>query len=401
MKCDQHTGTGECESLVLERLRYFTGRHMTARDFSDADAYHRTMRHLHNRILHGWGIACGLEVTAHERPECGVVIRCGVAIDCCGREVIVPKTVCQRIAWDAWPKSAGSDKADPDYVLLLCLEYREVLTEKVPVLYSKEACSGAAYEDGRIRETHALCWRAVKRDDLKHYGWHTALGCPPEDANDPCKQSEPCRDDTQRCCLDPECPPCHCVALAYVDGDEQKPEIATDGRRSIPQAREHLTHICWTSWPHGGLVKVSDFKDLRVRFDRPLEDPQLTLQSRQAGSRGISERTFVVQYGQQHEDLDFVLFHAPPHLMADHRTARYEVKHHDRDDYVNNTIHVTLRCDFLLDCQGNAVDGNHLGGRLPSGDGVVGGTFESWFRLVDDETYERMVQNGTAAGAQS
>src|SRR5262245_9644002 len=118
MKCDQHTATGECEGLVLERLRYFTGRHMTARDFRDADAYHRTMRHLHNRILHGWGIACGLEVTPHERAECGVVVRCGVAIDCCGREIVVPKTLCQCIPWDDLPKK-DTGECDDDYVLLL------------------------------------------------------------------------------------------------------------------------------------------------------------------------------------------------------------------------------------------------------------------------------------------
>ena len=61
MRCDD-TGTDGCQPLALERIRYFTGRHMTARDFQDADAYHRSFRHLHNRVLHGWGVACGLDV---------------------------------------------------------------------------------------------------------------------------------------------------------------------------------------------------------------------------------------------------------------------------------------------------------------------------------------------------
>src|SRR5688500_3191421 len=121
MKCDDETGPGECESLVRERIRYFAGRHMTARDFRDGDAYHRTMRHLHNRVLHGWGVACGLDVRLHARPECGVVVSCGLAIDCCGREVLVPKTVAQRIPWDIWPKT-GSGEPDAAYVLVLCLE---------------------------------------------------------------------------------------------------------------------------------------------------------------------------------------------------------------------------------------------------------------------------------------
>ena len=66
MKCDEEPGSDGCPDLLAERIRYFTGRHMTARDFRDADAYHRTHRYLHNRVLHGWGIACGLgrETTA-------------------------------------------------------------------------------------------------------------------------------------------------------------------------------------------------------------------------------------------------------------------------------------------------------------------------------------------------
>src|SRR5262245_47706465 len=136
MKCDKETVPGECESPMLERIRYFTGRHMTARDFRDADAYHRTMRHLHNRVLHGAGVACGLDVTPHPRAECGVIVGCGLAIDCCGREIVVPKSVALRIDWDRWPKGENRERREEGYVLVLCLEYCEALTEKVPVLYS-------------------------------------------------------------------------------------------------------------------------------------------------------------------------------------------------------------------------------------------------------------------------
>jgi len=395
MKCDEESGSRECENLMLDRLRYFTGRHMTARDFRDADAYHRTMRHLHNRVLHGWGIACGLEVRRHPRPECGVIIQCGLAIDCCGREIVVRDPTAQRIPWDTWPRCQDSDRRDPDYVLLLCLEYREVLTEKVPVLYSTEACAGASYEEGRIRESYALHWHAVKEANLEEYGWQTAKGCPPpEHTEAPCE--EPCEEEAAPCCIDPVCPPHHCVALAVVRGDDTDPQIDTEGRRSIVQAREHLTHVCWTSWPHGGLVKLSEFKTLSVRFDRRLSDPQFAVAP---GPRGINERTFVVQYGQQREDLDFVMFTEPPHLLADRRTAVFEV--FQPQEYLGDTIHVTLRCDFIVDCNNNPVDGDHLRGRLPSGNGAPGGTFESWFRLVSDDNYDRLTQPASTPGVKS
>lgn len=44
---------------------------------------------------------------------------------------------------------------------------------------------------------------------------------------------------------------------------------------------------------------------------------------------------------------------------------------------------VRLRGDFILDERGMALDGEHLGGRLPSGDGRPGGDFESWFQVSE------------------
>lgn len=379
MKCDEDSGSSGCGRLMLDRIRYFTGRHMTARDFSDADAYHRSMRYLHNRVLHGWGIACGLEVTPHARPECGLVVQCGLAIDCCGREIVVPAAVAQRIPWDKVP--------DKEHVLVLCLEYCEVHTEKVPVLYSNEACSSASYEDGRIRESYALHWHAVKESDLEKYGWELSTGCPP--GTDP----KPCSDGAAACCLDPACPTDGCVALAVVRGDEAKHEIDTTQRRFIGHAPEHLTHICWISWTHGGYMSASQFAQASVRFDRPLAEPKDNLA---AGPVGINERTFVMQAGEQREDLDFVMYTNLPHLLADRRTAVFDVL--TPEQYVGHTIQVTLRCDFILDCRGNPVDGNHLRGRLPTGDGVMGGDFQSWFRVVSDDEYKRLTEADNKAG---
>jgi hypothetical protein len=393
MKCDDETKHDECGHLQTERIRYFTGRHMTARDFHDADAYHRSFRHLHNRVLHGWGIACGLDVHRHARLECGVIVRCGLALDCCGREIVVRRDVVQRPPLDDWPRRVGEVRRDWEYVLLLCLEYCETRTEKVPVLYNPQACSSPSYEDGRIREGYALCWRYVREDDLGKYGWRPPRGCEPQEPEG--EQCEPPRgvEEEHRCCLDLDCPAHHCVPLAVLrlrkdcDDDEEWPSIDLDGRRSVGPTREQLTHICWISWPHGGIVKASDMHNLRVRFDRPLKPAE---RPRRPGPRGISERTFVVQYGEQREDLDFVTYRRPPHLSDDRRTAIYEVD--NAHNYRDHIIQVTLRCDFIIDCHNRPVDGDHLRGMLPTGNGTAGGTFESWFRCVRDNDYEDAVR---------
>jgi hypothetical protein len=39
--------------------------------------------------------------------------------------------------------------------------------------------------------------------------------------------------------------------------------------------------------------------------------------------------------------------------------------------------------DFAVDAEGTAVDGTHIGGKLPTGKSAGGGTFRSWFRFEE------------------
>ncbi|MCI0515790.1 hypothetical protein L0128_21460, partial [candidate division KSB1 bacterium] len=50
----------------------------------------------------------------------------------------------------------------------------------------------------------------------------------------------------------------------------------------------------------------------------------------------------------------------------------------------NILCRVIVKCDFLVDSEGRPVDGNHLNGKLPTGNQVRGGDFESWFILKRD-----------------
>jgi hypothetical protein len=127
-----------------------------------------------------------------------------------------------------------------------------------------------------------------------------------------------------------------------------------------------------------------------VTFDRKL----LPAESAESGT-GINLVTFAVQYTQTQADLEFLepaegyprldetgctaIFRLPKERLR-RKDGRY-----GRDSLTPGTrVLVTLHCDFLLDCRGRPVDGNHLGGRAPTGDGVPGGTFQSWFTVVDD-----------------
>ena len=57
-------------AIRTTRLRWFTGRFITARDLTDEQEYHLDRHRLHNRLLHGWGTVCGLGVHPHDRADC-------------------------------------------------------------------------------------------------------------------------------------------------------------------------------------------------------------------------------------------------------------------------------------------------------------------------------------------
>ena len=107
----------QCAEIASERIRYFTGRYMTARDFRDEQRYHQTHRYLHNRILHGWGVVCGLHVNPHPVEICRkdhVKVDCGMALDCCGHEILVRKPVVPPpIPWDQKPADHASEPPQP------------------------------------------------------------------------------------------------------------------------------------------------------------------------------------------------------------------------------------------------------------------------------------------------
>jgi hypothetical protein len=75
---------------VFERTHFFTGKLLTAEDLSQEQQYQIGKRRLHNRMLHGWGLVSGLEVMISDGGE-SVRIEPGVAIDCEGNEIILPK----------------------------------------------------------------------------------------------------------------------------------------------------------------------------------------------------------------------------------------------------------------------------------------------------------------------
>ena len=377
-------GSSSCDAVAMERNRYFTGKYMVARDFTQEQEYFLSHHRLHNRLLHGWGIACGLNVKHHPSTDCAarwVVVKSGIAIDCHGREVILDRDTPFELPLPRY----DLEKGDPDAIdepFLLCIEYKEALVEYVPALYNDGDCDPKWREASRIRESWELI--AIKKSEVEPDCWRTSVG-----GHSPCLDSH---DDEipgpDHACLKAVCPCKNAVPLALItpvretEGFRSGFKIDRDGRRHLPTSSEYLTHIVHTSWNHGQDMDLQTLREAKgrlvVTFDRKL------MQNSGLGT-GISPQTFVVEYSGIQQNKEFLKYNRKrPPAIEDHCKAVFTIANEHLFDWNLDgmTIHIALRCDFILDCHGNPVDGNHLGGRLPTSGGRPGGVFYSWFRIV-------------------
>ncbi|HEY0111315.1 MAG TPA: hypothetical protein VGB67_16870 [Fibrella sp.] len=500
--CEQscHEADGaSCEGIAIERNRFFLGKAMGPRDFDCDPDYFLSRHRLHNRLLHGWGIVCGLDVVPHSDENCKkeyVIVQSGVALDRYGREVILCQTQAVKLPPDVHR-----------YSVLICLRYSERKVELVPVFYNEAPCGSNDSDYNRIREEATVvarylnqlpgCWPArqsfwllhtdditypdsligILRDkdtplaeylystfppelqreldgctkngpgderslllgqiicqlnvlllgeNLHHEGRFEGIKLNPETQN--LLSGQPTSDDLVRLnrylladaykkeikrnparshqCEDAPCAPClkpgehpcnDLVPLALVTRSEAG-EVTIDmcGRRDLKARPLCLTHIAKINWPHGGKLTLKDLRDkggLKVTFSR-----KLAPNPADGDGTGINQHTFIVQTMPQIGQLDhrkrepiaLTFVHSDseyPRLEDDGYVATFKIDNDEltgTNNISGNTVYITLKCDFIVDCLGYPVAGqyrldpisNHL--NLPS---VAGGVFESWFTI--------------------
>ncbi|MCK6546765.1 hypothetical protein L6R52_13020 [Myxococcota bacterium] len=122
-----------------QRVRYSHGLVLGVDDFEQEQAYFIERDRQHQRVLHGFGTACGLALSLVDDADRGVELRVspGVAVDPLGNTIRVAETQCA--ALDAWldrnraavSAPAGGPVARVILDVRLC--YRECHTGLVPV----------------------------------------------------------------------------------------------------------------------------------------------------------------------------------------------------------------------------------------------------------------------------
>jgi len=405
---EEMSSPGGCEAdgYALERNRFFSGKFMTACDFRLDQHYFLRRRWLQNRLFVGWGIACGLRVEEHPREECRrdwVVVQPGIALDCCGREIILdgpravklPEAEPGKGEAGTDPMAAGQEQGEnqqpfqgdgedspepgkkPPRRFLLCIRYCEQSVDPVPVLYADSGCDPDLKEANRIQEHPVIEVIPFPGDQFGPGCWE---GIP---AGDPgknrCKEKEKDKEPEKippRC--SPDCPCGPWVPLALIEilvEGESKIKIDMSGKKDLHLPGEHWTHIVETSWKHGGDVDpdMNELTELWVRFSRPLKD----LRSRGVG---INEHTFRVEYRHAGSNPEVLVPREEPYLHPD--DGHKAVFPLPRDFYsrcYGTVVTIQLKCDFILDCHDVPVDGNYLRAGFPTGNRHAGGMFESWF----------------------
>ncbi len=434
---------GVCARPHFERNNYFYGKQFTVRDLSQEQSYFNDKRWLINRMVLGWGVVCGLEVTWDESKRQFIVGE-GMALDCCGHEIIVCET--QKVDFEEYEEQCGHARKDPKYEekFVLCLEYHECKAE--PVDLPAIACNDQERtEFNRVRDEFKLKvrrWEDACPKKEPHLGCINRykrnlgeLGPPP--AN-PC-QTETiheylCHKLTEGC---PECDGCECVVLAtiyvkaagghyeaeayqaeqgeaqaehydnkneYQPGHELKVRIDTCVDRKFVYNNQLLYDLIYCY--HGDLPHIVDFNwrkyahnnreidwdsfvtlvqnGLTVYFDQDMEKASL------------NAHTFFLQF--LHEDPDsgniFVKRIPARAIEVGHAgqccTATWLPDKAWFDDELISAksqlrggvaLEITLRGSRIWGKRRKALDGAFLNDKLPTGNGTQGTEFIDWFRI--------------------
>jgi hypothetical protein len=296
----------------------------------------------------------------------------------------------------------------PMVTLYVCLRYVEWGAEQMPAPFNECACGSSSTQPNRICEGYEL---TIATDEPKGFdlvrrekeAW---------DSQDPEAIYKSMLDGCQE--------PCHvdCIPLAvirdFIPGQELRKESIHQRacRRRLPSTTDldrlihcilkkiptrNLTRITEINWTHRFEYHAHDFMrqfigehdsspGFEITFDRPVHKDGITQRIFQA----IAVRYVENMYGaglpevvpasvRLNEERTRIHLHIDPHYARN----RLEKTRFD--------LYLLLRSNLIIDDHGSPIDGELLAGldgdgeyvtKFPTGDGVPGGLFESWIRVV-------------------
>lgn len=202
--CQTSNGVG------MERTRFFPRQLVTPDDLTQDQIYFREKMRRHNRLLHGWGIVCGVRVR-QGAGDCEVIVEPGYVLGPFGDEIVIDQEVTVDLCKESLDGNAVSpcgDALDPwcsnvrvnrraGQVLYVAVKYAECQSRPVRAQANGCGCNEQDCEYSRVRDSFAI----------------KVLTSLPSSYSDPMPQ--PDSEGIIRCAVDangqpipPACPPC-------------------------------------------------------------------------------------------------------------------------------------------------------------------------------------------------
>lgn len=157
----QHSTEEETRLKSFSRPAYFHGQLLGVHHFESEQEYFKKKLWMLNRMTHGCGVVCGLDIQV--RGDLSVVVTPGLAIDGAGREIVVP-CESKKIPIEPVPPNdttqPGAHCGEEWVRIVIC--YCERQTDPEPVLSggcdSNDRCANGSVREGY--EIHTIEGRA-------------------------------------------------------------------------------------------------------------------------------------------------------------------------------------------------------------------------------------------------
>lgn len=302
------------------------------------------------------------------------------------------------------PNGGGYGPQEKRYPLYICLRYLECESEFAPAPFDECACGSNGEKPNRVCDGYRLI---ISRERPPSFDYVEKLRdrCSVDNCEDLfCETLESC----------PKPPALACIPLAiiedYATGQKVTQEMIDNWsyRVVLPSTSvldqvvrcilnklptRRLTRIQKYNWDHNRTYTCHEFmeefvndsgkaRSFEIEFENPLVEAGLNRRTFQAivvrfsdknGSGHAEVAPTKVWWSSDHTRIYLAL---EPHYA--------QTLHHQRFD-----VFIRLRCNFLVDLDGDPVDGE-LRARIDegnyelepyTGDGIPGGMFESWIRV--------------------
>src|SRR5437588_94530 len=145
----------------LKRVNYTFGLVLGVEEFLQSDTYFLAKHHVENRLLHGYGTVCGLDVIAQTTPQLEVQVTPGWAFNPKGQEIRVSQLMCLQV--NDWVnsnlaalKALFSGPAPSTLNLCVVLCYRECKTDVVPIPGEPCRTQSSSMAPSRIADSFEL-----------------------------------------------------------------------------------------------------------------------------------------------------------------------------------------------------------------------------------------------------